>query len=164
MEGLSLEELKAEDCELIAAWNASHNEDYRKQWAGVGSYQYPLTAEQIRSRMPEEGTLFYKILLGGEMVGSVELCQVNPAEGLAKVCRFILRDDVKGKGVGQAALKLLSDNANAEQGITRLKLRVYAYNIGALRCYQKAGYLVEEYKEVPENPKWNSYLMGFQRI
>jgi len=161
MEGtdrISLHLLERGDCRAITEWNAGKDRDFLIQWAGDKVYTHPLTAEQIRIRLPEEDSLFFKAERFGEMIGTVELSQIDREAATAKVCRFLLREDCRGGGIGRQFLQLLSDYAFVVLGLTRLTLGVFAFNEPAIRCYEKAGFIKERFHE-RENPRWNAWTM-----
>ncbi|HYH05336.1 MAG TPA: GNAT family N-acetyltransferase [Bacillota bacterium] len=123
-------------------------------------YPFPLTVRQVVERLDEAGTRIFAIMDDTAMVGTVELSQINPEQGTAIICRFLVRQDRHGKGYGQKALHALVDLALQELHLSRLELRVFAYNVAAIRCYQKTGFLVCQYHENQNNPQWNSYTMA----
>lgn len=140
----------------IADWNAGKDEDFLFQWAGHTAYVYPITTDQIRTRANEKDTRLYIILSDGEPVGSVEL--VLSDETKAKVCRFILCDEARNKGNGTSVLKKLAEIAAKDMGLEKLVLGVFCFNTGAIRCYEKSGFLVKKFRR-HEDPGWNSFTM-----
>ena len=91
-------------------------------------------------------------------IGSIELDDIDLIRGTARICRFILSDQARGRGLGRRVLWELIQIAFDEMGLNRLTLRVYCFNVGAIRCYQKCGFLVSEFHQ-DENPYWNAYTM-----
>jgi len=146
-----------EDFQNLIDWNDGKDENYLSQWAGP-TYKYPLTIEQIYARAKEENNLMFTIVRDEKAIGGVDLSGVDMKNSAAHICRFILCDDEKGNGAGTAALKQLSSLAFNEMKLKRLSLYVYCYNVGAIRCYEKGGFLVKEYSQA-DNPKWSSYKM-----
>ena len=57
-----------------------------------------------------------------------------------------------------AFLKELSRIAFAEMGLVSLSLRVYCFNVSAIRCYENAGFRITAFFE-EENSHWNNYSM-----
>ena len=127
------------DFQTIVDWNADKDADYLCQWAGRKEYQYPLTAAQVADRCNA-------------------LDDIDLIRGTARICRFILSDQARGRGLGRRVLWELIQIAFDEMGLNRLTLRVYCFNVGAIRCYQKCGFLVSEFHQ-DENPYWNAYTM-----
>lgn len=141
----------------LVDWNNGKDEDYLFQWAGHKAYQYPISIEQIKARI-QEGARIFIIFWNGNAVGSVELDRIDTENPSANVCRFILCDEAKNKGIGTLALKQLSILTFNEMKLDVLTLGVFCYNIGAIRCYEKCGFLVKEYHQ-RDDAKWNSYTM-----
>jgi len=160
MKGKSMIHLKPmteKDCHYLVDWNIDKDENYLFQWAGYKAYHYPISFEQINKRLNEQAQI-YLIVHDKTPIGSVELDKINEEMHSANVCRFILCNDVKSKGLGTQALKQLINLAFNEMMMERLTLGVFCYNIGAIRCYEKCGFLVKEYHQ-SEDPNWNVYIM-----
>lgn len=51
------------------------------------------------------------------------------------------------KGFGTEALKLLIDLCNKELNLKKLKLRVLADNLSAIKCYEKVGFITHKSNE-----------------
>ena len=124
---LELSPITENEYQLLVDWNDEKDEEFLFQWAGHKAYTYPISASQIKTRI-ESGARIFTINLDGNIVGSVELDKVDLDKSTANVCRFILCENMKNKG------------------------------IGAIRCYEKCGFLVKEYFE-RDDPKWNGYIM-----
>lgn len=155
---LKVERISKDQYHLLVDWNEGKDESYLFQWAGPDVYRFPITIEQIETRVTQENAHIYIALEGGTPVGSVELDTVDITGGSANVCRFILNEKVKSKGMGTNILKLLSQTAFGELGLNRLTLSVYCYNAGAIRCYEKCGFLVKKYHRT-DDPDWSYYDM-----
>ena len=155
--------IESEDFQTIINWNLGKDEEYLNQWAGNKVYSYPLTIDQFANRTVDDSTQIFKILEDNRMIGSIELSDINKETGTAKVCRFIMDEDSSGQGNGQKALMALVDYAFNELYLSYLVLRVFSYNIRAIRCYEKVGFSIEHENENYENPKWNSFTMSIHR-
>lgn len=153
-----LRQMAEHEYQSIVDWNKNKDENYFHQWAGHTAYSYPISAEQIRMRSNSENSKIFSIFQDHELIGSVELDQINSSQLSAKICRFILCDNITSKGLGSSALRELTAIAFNEMGLQRLYLSVYCYNVGAIRCYEKCGFLVKEFHE-QEDSRWNSYIM-----
>ena len=143
--------------QLLVDWNDEKDEEFLFQWAGHKAYTYPISVSQIKSRI-ESGARIFTINLDGNIVGSVELDKVDLDNSTANACWFIICENMKNKGIGESALNALIKIAFDKMRINKLTLGVFAFNIGAIRCYEKCGFLVKEYFE-GEDPKWNGYIM-----
>lgn len=76
-------------------------------------------------------------------IGQADLFEINWRTRVAEV-GIVMGDEAKrGKGFGTEAMKLLLDYAFGVLGLERVQLDVYAENKRAIRCYEKAGYIME---------------------
>jgi len=132
------------DWEAIVRWNENKGEAYLFQWAGFATYQYPLTKEQVQTQAEKDGIYLFVLCDGTTPIGAGEICDINK--------------EAKNKGYGQAFLKELSRIAFAEMGLVSLSLRVYCFNVSAIRCYENAGFRITAFFE-EENSHWNNYSM-----
>jgi len=143
---------------LFLDWNKEKDGNYLFQWAGPNVYHYPITIDQIKLHANEEFSQIYMILDNENPIGSIELEKINNETLSAHISRFILCDNARNKGFGTLALKQLIIIAFKELGLKKLTLYVYCFNAGAIRCYEKAGFLVKEFHQ-KEDTKWNFYTM-----
>ncbi len=147
----------------IVAWNEGKDIDFLRQWAGPSAYSYPLTEEQLKTRLDyskrrQSDFAMYEIILDREtMIGTVELFAIDRETLRATMGRFLLGEEYRGKGYGQEAIKALFRIAKDYYKIEELRLNVFEYNVAAQKCYEKAGFVFESFKQDPQNPKWNLY-------
>lgn len=158
-----LQQMDERDCQRVVDWNAGKDADFLCQWSGHRTYRFPLTVEQMTVRLGKTHSRLYKIMVAGEMAGTVELNEIDADKGSANVCRFLIREDCCSRGVGQKALRAVINMAFGELKLSRLELKVFTYNVRAIRCYQKAGFFVEQFTEHQDNPKWNVFRMALQK-
>ena len=76
-------------------------------------------------------------------IGQMDIFDINWKIRKGKLGTVIGSEDARGKGYGTEALQLLQDYAFGVLGLERLELEVYAENQRAVRCYEKAGFLLE---------------------
>ncbi|MGI6604327.1 MAG: GNAT family N-acetyltransferase [bacterium] len=79
----------------------------------------------------------------GKFIGEVELGQITwrTKEAELKIC--IGDPRYRGQGYGTAAVEAVLDKAFYELKLERVYLRVYNYNIRAVRCYLRNGFKKE---------------------
>ena len=75
---------------------------------------------------------------------------------------MLFAEEARGKGYGAEALKALSRMAFEEMGLVSLSLRVFCFNLSAIRCYEKVGFRMAEYFE-EKDPHWNNYSMELKK-
>jgi len=138
-ETIKIEKLKTCNINTIVHWCSGRDEDFLRQWAGNG-YVYPLTENQIRSRL-ENGAEIFEALLDGKMIGTIELISRNAEENTALIGRFILDQASTKKGLGTKVMLAFLQYCKESLKISEVALCVFDFNIGAYRCYQKCGFI-----------------------
>ena len=81
------------------------------------------------------------ILLDGKGVGSVYLRDIDPEERSAEYGIFIGEESARGKGVGTKSARLILEYAFNDLKLEKIFLRVYKDNAGAVKSYEKAGFV-----------------------
>lgn len=134
-----------EDTDLIVAWR---NQDVvRKRFI----YQELFTRqshEHWRDTMIETGKAVQMIICEegtDRPFGSVYVRDIDRRHQKGEYGIFIGEDDARGKGVGTQAARLMIAYAFEELKLHKLYLRVFADNAGAIRSYEKAGFVQEGY-------------------
>jgi RimJ/RimL family protein N-acetyltransferase len=86
----------------------------------------------------------------GQLVGRITLGGILEWEWLG----IYLRPDRLGKGIGREALALFLDLAFGGFGLRRVRLRVAAANLRAIRCYERVGFTAEtsQWFTIPDHP------------
>ena len=74
------------------------------------------------------------------LLGNCGLLDWNQLHGTAEAGIFIGDEENRGQGIGSEALRLLCGYAFDYLNIKSLFLRVYSFNPGAVRCYEKVGF------------------------
>ena len=159
---IRLTEMTEPECRLLADWNRGRDAAFLRQWAGPAVYQAPLTEEQVRAHLRQPGVRLFLAREDGEPVGSVELDCSGQPPGSAHLCRFLLPEAARGRGLGGQILREVCRMAWEEFGLERLTLRVYCFNAGAVRCYEGCGFRVREFHPA-EQDGWDSYTMELSR-
>ncbi|MDR1559036.1 MAG: GNAT family N-acetyltransferase [Clostridiales bacterium] len=157
---LSISPLHTDDIYDILNWNADTGPEFLTQWAGNG-YIYPLTYEQLAKRLPpntdSEKCRIFKILLnndrGEKIIGTAELNTHAMPKRTAMICRYLIAPAYQNQGYGCLSLILLSNLAFRDLGFKSLRLKVFAYNTRATRCYEKAGFSIIDTRQ------WNDSLI-----
>lgn len=81
------------------------------------------------------------ILLDGKSVGSVYLRDIDYDKKSAEYGIFIGEESARGKGVGTKSAELILEYAFGELKLKKVFLRVYKDNPGAIKSYEKAGFV-----------------------
>ncbi|NWF64122.1 MAG: GNAT family N-acetyltransferase, partial [Chloroflexi bacterium] len=102
--------------------------------------------EAIEREMDEEGNLFHFAILAREddrLIGKALIEYVNWTNGNGYIRLGIGEPEFRGKGFGSQALRLLLDYAFYELSLTRVTAVVPAYNEGAIRLFERFGFIEE---------------------
>ncbi|MFZ5985688.1 MAG: GNAT family N-acetyltransferase [Bacillota bacterium] len=171
---IRLDLLKEEDLMKIIAWNNGRTADYLLQWSGP-LFKFPLTLEQLEDYYLKEVTRgnsnisVYRIVLleTNEVIGTIELREFDKESKIGKVCRFLIGDEnVRGRGVGTLALEDILRIGFEDLRFEKIILSVFDFNLGAIKCYENAGFKKEKLMENATKSStgyWNSYQMGIYK-
>lgn len=142
---ISLRLMDKEDTDRIVTWR---NQDFvRCNFI----YQQDFTREGhekwIRTMIDTGLAVQFMICIGEEQrpVGSVYLRDIDRTHKKAEYGIFIGEKDAWGQGYGTWAAKKMIAYAFEKEGLHKLMLRVLAENQGAIRSYEKAGFVREAY-------------------
>ena len=146
------------DYDAILRWNAGKDEAFLFQWAGTTAYCHPLTKEQLMRQSAKDGVMVFMAYENEVPIGTMELCDIDPVQKTGRICRVLFAEEARGKGLAHRALSALCEKVFAKTELERLSLRVYCFNLPAIRCYERLGFLVTEYFEEADS-HWNNYAM-----
>ena len=159
---VGLRMLEQKDFAALVQWNKDKGADFLTQWSGGTAYYYPLRETQLATRLDyskrkHSDFHMFAVENDGELVGAVEIFNINMEDKTATMGRFILREDCRGKGIGCEAVKAVCHTAKKSYLVEVLYLYVYEYNISAQKCYEKAGFELDEIIPNEQNLKWTRY-------
>jgi RimJ/RimL family protein N-acetyltransferase len=109
----------------------------------------PLTRERFNARLaraaesetPEDNVNFV-VEVHGTAVGTASLFGFDSFARHAEA-GISLVPDARGRGTGTAAMAQLVEFGFVRRNLRRIHLQVIASNLGAIRAYEKAGFVVE---------------------
>lgn len=171
---IRLQHLEKEDLNKIVKWNLNKSADFILQWAGP-LYSYPLTISQVEDYFLKEvkkdnsNILLYKIIIKEteEIIGTVELREIEPINKIGRVCRFLIGEEkYRGKGIGAEVLKEILRIGFQELNYEKITLGVFDFNHSAVKCYEKVGFLKEKLIRNARKSStgyFNLYEMGVTR-
>jgi putative acetyltransferase len=102
--------------------------------------------EQTRARYAEAARNSYQLVgcIDGEVVGTISLeMQEHPRRRHVGHLGMVIRDDMRGRGIGTALLREAVDLADNWLNLLRLELEVWTDNQRAIRLYRKFDFVVE---------------------
>ena len=165
---INLQPFTRDDFDRLIQWIGSEEEMIL--WSGP-FFTYPLDTAQLESYLqsglqtPPVRKIYKAVVeASGEVVGHIELNNIdlrNQAGTLSKVLVGCSSD--RGQGAGYQMVMGLLQVAFGQMHLHRMDLRVFDFNAAAIRCYQKAGFVIEghlrDYRKVGDR-YWSSYLMS----
>lgn len=140
---VELKPITKEDTDYILKWRNSDR--VRKNFI----YQEPFTKEgheRWLETMIETGKAAQFIIYdksSQQPVGSVYLRDIDPVNEKAEYGIFIGETSAAGRGLGSEAARLTVQYGFEQLGLHKIFLRVFADNVGAIRSYEKAGFIKE---------------------
>jgi RimJ/RimL family protein N-acetyltransferase len=135
----TLRPIRQEDLQLLAQWDEDPDivalMGRRYQCSVQEWFHHTLTDRRCRALAIED--------LAGNLVGEVELEQINWRHGSAELRICIGAKESWGQGLGYDALQTMLRQAFMAWGLQSIYLRVYVCNTRAIRLYQKLGFRLE---------------------
>lgn len=131
-----IEPLQKQNAETIAGWCRDQDEAFLYQWA-VGDYRYPLTGDQILTRL-NEGARIFQAVQNGVLTATIELLSFCGDRGMAG--KFIVDPSQTAKGTGSAVMKAFQQYVKENFRLKELSIRAFDFNQPALHCYKKCGF------------------------
>lgn len=135
------------------------------QFAGP-AFTFPLTKDQLDIYLENLNTNAFKVIeiTSNRTIGH---CEIYLTKTSAKLCRILIGDkSFRGKGLGLHIVNRLIEKCFKEFNYSIVELNVYDWNIGAIKCYEKAGFVVnpEKSKTIKVNNKtWTSINMFIKK-
>ncbi|MCU1472998.1 MAG: hypothetical protein JWQ92_1066 [Amnibacterium sp.] len=108
----------------------------------------PLTRVAFDARLAladedqEPGNVRFVVDVDGVAVGTISLFESNALARHAEV-GIALVPEARGQGIGTLAISQLVEFAFVRRNLRRLHLQAIASNAGAIRAYEKVGFVVE---------------------
>jgi RimJ/RimL family protein N-acetyltransferase len=124
--------------------------EFLLQWGGP-AFDYPLNVEQLEKYIKNANCdnseiLIYKVIDTdtGDVIGHISLGKIDRKNKSARIGRVLVGDNsARGKGIGQQMIMEILKIAFDDLHVHRVSLGVFDFNISAIACYEKAGFLKE---------------------
>jgi RimJ/RimL family protein N-acetyltransferase len=144
--------------------------EFLLQWGGP-AFDFPLTINQLEkyienANSDNSDTLIYKVMdkETKHVIGHISLGRVDRKNKSARIGKVLVGDkNVRDKGMGQQMIKQILKIAFDELHLHRVNLGVYDFNVAAIACYEKAGFIKEGLLRDSAkngNEYWSSWEMG----
>lgn len=160
---IKLEPFTKVDFNRLISWIDS--EEDLIQFAGP-AFTFPLTEYQLQKYLENKNSKPFKIIeqSSQKVIGH---CEIYLAETSAKLCRILIGEkSFRGKGLGLEIVDRLLEKCFKEFNYSLVELNVYDWNTGAIKCYKKAGFVVNPQKSKTievNNKTWTSINMFIKK-
>jgi RimJ/RimL family protein N-acetyltransferase len=141
---IQLEKFVKKDYEQLICWVDSA--ETLMQFAGP-VFVFPLTAEQLDKSLSDTNRQAFKVVdsRGHQTIGHAEIYLTDTAAYLGRI--LVGDKALRGKGLGQQIVHLLVAHIFSTTDKKIIELNVFDWNIGAIRCYEKAGFTIDPGKK-----------------
>ena len=123
------------------------SEESLMQFAGP-AFSFPLTEDQLEKSLSDKKRFAFSVIDKSrkEAIGHSE---IYLAENSAYLGRILIGDaSLRGQGIGQQTVALLLEYAFINLQQSKAELNVFDWNVSAIRCYQKCGFVINPSKKL----------------
>lgn len=126
------------------------DEEALMNWSG-SLFSFPLTTESMEwyiedvNDIASSDAFIYKAIetTTGKVVGHISLGGISKKNKAGRISRVLVAPEYQGKGYCCQMIKAILKIGFEDLQLHRICLGVYDFNKAAIRCYQKAGLLIE---------------------
>lgn len=145
---IELKYFESSDFKQLIDWIDSP--EFLIQWSGP-AFTYPLNDKQLEKYIENANnenaeTLVYKVMDKemGEVIGHISLRNIDRKNKSARMGKVLVGNkNSRGKRIGQQMIKEILNIAFDQLQLHRVSLGVFDFNISAITCYEKAGFIKE---------------------
>jgi RimJ/RimL family protein N-acetyltransferase len=145
---IELKYFESSDFKQLIDWIDSP--EFLIQWSGP-AFTYPLNDKQLEKYIENANnenaeTLVYKVMDKemGEVIGHISLRNIDTKNKSARMGKVLVGNkNSRGKRIGQQMIKEILNIAFDQLQLHRVSLGVFDFNISAITCYEKAGFIKE---------------------
>ncbi|MDR7372679.1 GNAT family protein [Flavobacterium aquidurense] len=115
---------------------------------GGPEFTFPLTEEQIDKTLSDQNRIAFRVANSsdGNTIGH---CEIYFKDDSAKLGRILIIDkNQRGKGIGEQMVILLLQYILENRRERNIELNVFDFNIGAIKCYEKVGFVINPDKKL----------------
>jgi RimJ/RimL family protein N-acetyltransferase len=159
------------DAEIVSKW--THDPDYLRLLSA--DIAKPLSPAQIKKQHEEMDkdaekrnafNFAVRFKEDDRLIGLARLYHIEWTHGTASLQIGLGDRDDRGKGYGTEALRMLLRYAFDELNLYRLAAATAEYNTGAIRFFERAGFVVEVRRRQAiqrDGKRWDAVLLGLLR-
>ncbi|PIE41975.1 MAG: GNAT family N-acetyltransferase [Gammaproteobacteria bacterium] len=115
--------------------------DEKELFQFAGDYfTFPIDTKQITRYLHDKNRCAFQVRYQGNPIGHAEIYKEGPKR--ARLCRMLLCDTARGKGLGKATIKTLLYKCFNELSIESVHLHVFDWNLTAIKCYESCGFQI----------------------
>ncbi len=146
---IKLEYFVKSDCAQLINW--IKDEELLINWSGT-LFHFPLTEESMNwyiediNDLNTSSALVYKVkdTETNTVIGHISLGNISRKNQSARITRVLIGDEEnKGKGFCKKMIQAILKIGFEDLHLHRISLGVYDFNASAIKCYQKAGLMIE---------------------
>ena len=144
---LRLEYFNREDFDQLLEWLST--EELLMNWSGA-LFHFPISKESLEwyiedvNDLKRSDAFLYKAVdENGKTIGHISLGNLSRKNKSARISRVLVAPEQQGKGYCCEMVKAILKMGFEQLHLHRIELGVYDFNKAAIRCYQKAGMLIE---------------------
>lgn len=141
---INLQPFTSTDFARLIRW--ADSEEMLMQFAGP-QFTFPLTKAQLDLYLEDKNRYAFKVIYKDDdlVIGHSEIYSIDAQTAL--LCRILIGDTLyRGKGIGQMVTRKLLDFSFKELGKEKAALNVFDWNLPAIKCYEKAGFIINHGK------------------
>ncbi|MEP6674024.1 MAG: GNAT family protein [Ferruginibacter sp.] len=144
---IRLEYFDRTDFDQLLGWLST--EELLMNWSGA-LFHFPISKESLEwyiedvNDLKKSDAFLYKAVDGtGKTVGHISLGNLSRKNKSARISRVMVDPEQQGKGYCCEMVTAVLSIGFEQLNLHRIELGVYDFNKAAIRCYQKAGMIIE---------------------
>lgn len=133
------------------------------QFAGP-AFKFPLTKEQLDQSLSDRNRIAFKVIDTGSntFIGCAEIYLTEKSAYLGRI--LIGDKQLRGKGVGKVIVDELLNFAFKVLSQSEVQLNVFDWNTAAIKCYEKAGFVLDPDKKLEREVNGQTWIALNMRI
>jgi len=138
-------------------------EENLMQFAGP-AYVFPLTKEQLDNSLNDVNRYAFSVFDKNKNIGHCEIYLKDSSIHLGRI--LIGEKTQRGKGIGTQIVNELLEYGFTNFDRTMAELNVFDWNIGAIECYRRVGFLINPKKSIERkinNQIWTAINMTLEK-